>query len=164
MSSIIPSILGWILIATGETVEIFYVARFIFGVSLSISFTVLPMYCGEIAETSIRGILGSFLQLFITIGLLWAYSIGPYVSYTTFWITCGALPIAFFVFFFTMPESPYYLAAKGRKEEVISVLARLRGKSKDAVRIEADEIEVSKINDNFFLITLYTTVDCLNFN
>ncbi|XP_057339495.1 uncharacterized protein LOC130676995 [Microplitis mediator] len=143
LSSVIPATLGWILIATGETVEIFYVARFIFGVALSISFTVLPMYCGEIAETSIRGILGSFLQLFITIGLLWAYSIGPYVSYTTFWITCGALPIAFFVFFFTMPESPYYLAAKGRKEEVISVLARLRGKSEDAVRIEADEIEAT---------------------
>ncbi|CAD6231439.1 GSCOCG00001408001-RA-CDS [Cotesia congregata] len=133
LSSVIPSTLGWILIATGQSVEMFYVARFIFGVALSISFAVLPMYCGEIAETSIRGILGSFLQLFITVGLLWAYSIGPYVSYTSFWISCAALPIAFFVLFFTMPESPYYLAAKGRKEDVISALVRLRGKSKDAI-------------------------------
>ncbi|XP_044594914.1 facilitated trehalose transporter Tret1-1-like [Cotesia glomerata] len=143
LSSVIPSTLGWILIATGQSVEMFYVARFIFGVALSISFAVLPMYCGEIAETSIRGILGSFLQLFITIGLLWAYSIGPYVSYTSFWISCAALPIAFFVLFFTMPESPYYLAAKGRKEDVVSALVRLRGKSEAAVRAEADEIETT---------------------
>ncbi|KAG8035363.1 hypothetical protein G9C98_006809 [Cotesia typhae] len=115
---------SWIgsLTPVGQSVEMFYVARFIFGVALSISFAVLPMYCGEIAETSIRGILGSFLQLFITIGLLWAYSIGPYVSYTSFWISCAALPIAFFILFFTMPESPYYLAAKGRKEDVVSAL------------------------------------------
>ncbi|XP_034952225.1 uncharacterized protein [Chelonus insularis] len=141
LSSVIPFLISWILIASATVIEVLYAARLIAGLSIAFPFTVLPMYCGEIAEPSIRGILGSFLQLFITVGLLYAYAIGPYVSYTVFWITCAALPIAFFVCFFKMPESPYFLAAQGRKSEVIDVLAKLRGKSTSAVKDEADEIQ-----------------------
>lgn len=100
------------------------------------------MYAGEIAEISIRGILGSFLQLFITVGLLWSYCIGPYVSYTVLWIACAALPIVFFIIFYPMPESPYFLFANGRKTEAINALAKLRGKSIQGVEIEASEMEV----------------------
>ncbi|XP_057339506.1 facilitated trehalose transporter Tret1-like [Microplitis mediator] len=142
LASIVPSILSWILIGTGRSIAFLYAGRFISGVVTAIAFAVIPIYCGEIAEASIRGILGSLFQIFITLGLLWVYCIGPYVSYTHYWIACAVLPIAFFVLFLPMPESPHYLAAKGRTEDVIKVLARLRGKSEDAVRYEANEIEV----------------------
>ncbi|KAK0086477.1 hypothetical protein PV325_003136 [Microctonus aethiopoides] len=143
--SVIPFSLCWLLIAVANTVEIIYVARLIGGVALAIPFTVLPMYAGEIAEISIRGILGSFLQLFITIGLLWSYCIGPYVSYTVLWIACAALPIVFFIIFYPMPESPYFLFANGRKTEAINALAKLRGKSIQGVEIEASEMEASVV-------------------
>ncbi|XP_057340468.1 facilitated trehalose transporter Tret1-like isoform X3 [Microplitis mediator] len=143
LSSVVPYLLGWIILATGKSIEALYVARFVSGLGIAVAFAILPMYCGEIAETSIRGILGSLFQIFITLGQLWAYCIGPYVSYTHYWIACAVLPIAFFVLFLPMPESPHYLAAKGRTEEVIKVLARLRGKSEDAVRYEANEIEAA---------------------
>ncbi|XP_057340469.1 facilitated trehalose transporter Tret1-2 homolog isoform X4 [Microplitis mediator] len=107
LSSVVPYLLGWIILATGKSIEALYVARFVSGLGIAVAFAILPMYCGEIAETSIRGIL------------------------------------AFFVLFLPMPESPHYLAAKGRTEEVIKVLARLRGKSEDAVRYEANEIEAA---------------------
>lgn len=100
------------------------------------------MYCGEIAETSIRGALGSFLQLFITIGMLYSYAIGPFVSYTVFWIVCGILPIIFFVCFMIMPESPYFLLGQGRRDEAIASLAKLRSTSEAVVQKEADEIQV----------------------
>lgn len=93
-------------------------------------------------QTSIRGMLGSFLQLFITVGLLYAYAIGPYVSYTLFWLLCGTLPVVFFVCFIFMPESPYYLLRKGMKIEAQESLAKLRGKSKTAVLSELNEIQV----------------------
>lgn len=41
-----------------------------------------------------------------------------------------------------MPESPYYLAAKGRDDQVINVLVKLRGKNKNSVKAEADHIQV----------------------
>ncbi|CAG5076623.1 Similar to Tret1-2: Facilitated trehalose transporter Tret1-2 homolog (Drosophila simulans) [Cotesia congregata] len=143
LCSIIPSAVSWVLIFTGKSIEFLYAARFIGGLAAAIPFGVIPVYCGEIAETSIRGILGSFFQLFITLGLLWAYSIGPFISYTNYCIACAVLPIAFFISFYPMPESPYYLAAKSRKEDVIKVLIRLRGKKRAEVETEANEIEVS---------------------
>lgn len=89
-----------------------------------------------------RGALGSFLQLFITFGLLYGYCIGPYVPYLAFWILCAVLPIIFFISFMTMPESPYYLLKVGKREEAISALARLRSKSPASVQKEADEMQV----------------------
>ncbi|XP_024885505.1 facilitated trehalose transporter Tret1-2 homolog [Temnothorax curvispinosus] len=142
LSSLVPFIIGWILIASAVHVSMLYIARFIFGLAVSITFTNLPMYCGEIAETSIRGSLGSFLQLFITIGFLYAYAIGPFVSYVVFWILCALLPVIFFVCFMMMPESPYFLLNQGRRDEAIASLAKLRSKSEAAVQKEADEIQV----------------------
>lgn len=136
-------LLGWVLVATTTVVAQLYAARIIFGIALAFPFTVVPMYCGEIAETSVRGALGSFLQLFITIGLLYAYAIGPYVSYVAFWIICACVPVAFFLCFMLMPESPYYLLKSGQREEAIAALAKLRSKSPASVQKEADEIQAS---------------------
>ncbi|XP_024885552.1 facilitated trehalose transporter Tret1-like [Temnothorax curvispinosus] len=143
LSSLVPFIIGWTLVATAHHVAQLYVARFIFGLNLAITFTILPMYCCEIAETSIRGALGSFLALFNATGILYSYIVGPFVSYVVLWILCAILPVIFFVCFMMMPESPYFLLSQGRREEAIASLARLRSKSKAAVQKEADEIQVT---------------------
>ncbi|XP_014614373.1 PREDICTED: facilitated trehalose transporter Tret1-2 homolog [Polistes canadensis] len=140
---IVPFTIGWVLIATATTVVQLYIARFIFGIALSFAFTVVPMYVGEIAETSIRGALGSFLQLFITFGLFYSYVIGPFVSYVVFWILCACLPVIFFVVFMLMPESPYYLISKGKKEEAIAALVRLRSTSESAVQSVANDMQAA---------------------
>ncbi|KAJ8686226.1 hypothetical protein QAD02_022020 [Eretmocerus hayati] len=141
--SAVPYTIGWILIATAGSLMQLLIARFIFGIALAIDFTIVPMYCGEIAETSIRGVLGSFLQLFVTLGLLFSYSIGPFVSYTVMWIACSVLPIIFFVCFMFMPESPYFLLSQGARVEASEALARLRGKSTSGVKRELEEMQVS---------------------
>lgn len=135
--------LGWILIGTAKVAIQLYVARVVLGIALAFTFTVVPMYCGEIAETSVRGALGSFLQLFISFGLLFAYCVGPYVNYLVFWILCAVLSIVFFGCFFFMPESPYYLLKVGQREDAISSLARLRGKTAAGVLKEADEMQAA---------------------
>ncbi|XP_018312785.1 solute carrier family 2, facilitated glucose transporter member 8 isoform X2 [Mycetomoellerius zeteki] len=142
LSCVVPYLIGWILVASAGHIAQLYVARLIFGLALSIVFTIVPIYNGEIAEVSIRGALGSFLQLFITFGFLYSYAIGPFVSYTVFWILCAIVPIIFFICFIFMPESPYFLLGQGRKDEAIASLAKLRSKSEAAVQKEADEIQV----------------------
>ncbi|XP_012287765.1 facilitated trehalose transporter Tret1 [Orussus abietinus] len=137
----LPYTIGWILVGTATNIPQLYVARLISGIALAVPFTVLPMYVGEIAETSIRGVLGSFLQLFITIGFLFSYAIGPYVSYVVLCYSCATIPLIFFLCFLPMPESPYYLLSKGRKEDALQNLARLRGKTVQGVQKEADEMQ-----------------------
>ena len=78
-------------------------------------------------------------------GLLFSYALGPYVSYTVLWIACASLPVAFFVSFIFMPESPYFLLRKGCREDAIKSLARLRGKSEAGVQKEADEMQVCEL-------------------
>ncbi|XP_031839330.2 facilitated trehalose transporter Tret1 [Nomia melanderi] len=141
LSSTVLYLIGWALIASAGVVYQLYAARVVLGFGMAFAFTVVPMYCGEIAEISVRGALGSFLQLFITIGLLYSYAIGPYVSYTAFWILCAIVPVVFFGCFVTMPESPYYLIKVNKKDQAIAALARLRGKSEASVQKEADEIQ-----------------------
>lgn len=51
--SVIPFLIGWILIASAAVVYQLYAARIILGSALSFAFTVVPMYCGEIAEVNV---------------------------------------------------------------------------------------------------------------
>ncbi|XP_012255543.1 facilitated trehalose transporter Tret1-2 homolog isoform X2 [Athalia rosae] len=138
-----PFILGWILVATAGNIAQLYIARIFFGMGVGIAYTALPMYVGEIAETSIRGALGSLMQLFISGGLIYGYVIGPYVSYLAFWIVCACVPVAFVFVFITMPESPHYFISRGRKEDAMKSLARLRGKTVNGVQQEVDEIQMT---------------------
>ncbi|XP_006571359.2 facilitated trehalose transporter Tret1 [Apis mellifera] len=143
LSAVVPFLIGWVLIATAKVVIQLCVARVILGFALAFAFTVVPMYCGEIAEISVRGALGSFLQLFVTIGLLYSYSIGPYVSYLVFCIVCAIVPVVFVGCFIMMPESPYQLLKIGKKQEALESLAKLRSKTIASVQKEADEMQAS---------------------
>lgn len=67
------------------------------------------MFISEIAETSIRGALGAFFQLFLTVGILFVYAIGPYVSWTTLSVLCAIFPVLLIVAMLIVPESPTYL-------------------------------------------------------
>ncbi|XP_044593928.1 facilitated trehalose transporter Tret1-like [Cotesia glomerata] len=141
--SVAPAVLSWVLVFLANRIEFLYASRLISGLAVSFTFGLISIYVGEIAEPSVRGILGSFLQIFLNLGLMIPFGIGPFVSYNNYRIICATLPIVFFIVFFAMPETPYYLAAKGRKEDVIKVLVRLRGKSREAVEEEAHEIQTA---------------------
>lgn len=70
------------------------------------------MYISEIAETSIRGTLGTLFQLLLTVGILFIYIIGAMVSWSTLSIMCLFVPIALFVGMLMLPETPVYLLKK----------------------------------------------------
>ncbi|KAK5644663.1 hypothetical protein RI129_005963 [Pyrocoelia pectoralis] len=142
--SALPFIVAFIIAIFSQTVSVFYVMRILCGLALGVVFTVLPMYIGEISEDSIRGALGSFLALFMCMGILFSYCVGPYVSLTAFNIIC-AIPAALFfpIFLIYIPESPHYLIA--RKDEVgaETALMKFRQKSSEDVRKELLEIKES---------------------
>lgn len=51
--------------------------------------------------------------MFIVIGFLISYSVGPYVSYLALSIISMVPAILFLIVFFFMPESPGYLISQG---------------------------------------------------
>ncbi|KAF0759294.1 facilitated trehalose transporter Tret1-2, partial [Aphis craccivora] len=103
----------------------------------------VPMYIGEIAESSIRGELCSYVQLNVTLGILYVYAIGPFVNYYSLAIMCGILPLIWFALvLLVIPESPMYLMKRGRKEDAEKALVWLRGKDYDI----SSEIETLQVH------------------
>ncbi|KAF7279163.1 hypothetical protein GWI33_007574 [Rhynchophorus ferrugineus] len=141
----LPFIVGLLLNIMASASNYLLLSRFLCGIAVGVTFTVLPMYVGEIAENEIRGALGTLLQLFTTVGLLYSFAIGPYMSFTAFNTACLVIPITFLVtFFLFIPESPYFLLQVKRDDEAEAALMKLRSTDEaNDVRSELDEMKAS---------------------
>lgn len=128
---VLPFTLGWLLIAFGTSVGMLIAGRLITGVAGGAFCVTAPAYTSEIAQDSIRGTLGSYFQLMITVGILFSYVVGSYTPVFWFNILCTLIPIIFGVVFFFMPESPNYLVVKGKNDEAKAALIKLRGSQYD---------------------------------
>lgn len=104
----------------------FYVARFIAGLSEGAVFIVVPMYIGEVSEPAIRGVLGSSVSVSFISGILFINCVGPYYSIAISAFVCIAFPVLLLTVFCWMPETPYYLIMKGKIEEARKSLQFLR--------------------------------------
>lgn len=93
-----------------------YAARFLAGFGGAGAFIFIPLFVSEIAEDNVRGSLGSLLVLSCNIGILIAFIIGNYLTYTIQLFIHASLPILFFVSFAFFPESPQYLMKIGKEE------------------------------------------------
>ncbi|PNF21446.1 hypothetical protein B7P43_G13563 [Cryptotermes secundus] len=121
-------LLGWFLIiVAGKSVLLIFIARFFSGIAMGAGSVIVPIYCEEIAEVRIRGALGILFDLQIGNGILFVYLVGAYVSYLWLCIACATIPAVFLLTFAWMPDSPIYLASKGKAEEAERSLRWLRG-------------------------------------
>lgn len=117
----------------------FVVAKLILGLGLGFYLTLAPLATSEIAPVVLRGLSTSGVNLGIAVGQLvsngvvkgfgqrtdrWAYR-GPFATQL------------FFIFFLAVglpfvPETPWYLARKGKREEAKQSFVKLYGASVDA--------------------------------
>lgn len=109
LATAVPFLLSWLLIIFASNVGMLYIARTLAGISVGLTCVVVPNYIAEIAEPSVRGILGSLFQLFISTGILFGFIVGSLVSYTWLGIICALIEVAFLGTFVWMPESPQWL-------------------------------------------------------
>jgi len=112
----------------------FAIGRLISGLGVGALSAAVPMYQAETAPPQIRGSLTATYQLFITFGILVAYciSIGARnIPGPGSWRTVVGIglvwPVILGLGILTMPESPRWLAKKGRYDKAKISLARARG-------------------------------------
>lgn len=124
--------------------------RWIGGVGVGIASMVCPLYISEISPEHLRGRLVTLFQFAITVGIFVAFlmnagwqKLSDADAGTTgqgwyhLWVVqevwramfaTEALPAAaFFVLCLTIPETPRFLAAIGKAEQALSVLAKISG-------------------------------------
>ncbi|KAJ6627324.1 Facilitated trehalose transporter Tret1 [Pseudolycoriella hygida] len=144
----VPLIISWILIGVAESIALIYVSRILSGLAYGTSYSVLPMYLGEIASNRIRGAISTLLTVMAKFGILYAYSIGPYVSVRLMaWLSI--IPAGIFVAtFIWLPESPYYLLVKNEREQARRSLTRLRQHENVDEELERMSVAVKKSQEN----------------
>ncbi|XP_028134949.1 facilitated trehalose transporter Tret1-like [Diabrotica virgifera virgifera] len=129
--TIVPFTVGWLMIIFGNNIAIIYVARFLIGVAGGSFCVTAPMYTSEIAQTEIRGTLGTFFQLFITIGILYCGIFGFALHVKLFNWFCLVIPIIFGVLFAFQPETPVYDLRNNKPDKAEKSFNKLRGKDYD---------------------------------
>ena len=128
---------------------ILYVCRFLLGFAVGVASFVVPLYLAETAPAKIRGAMGTLFQLLITIGI---FLISVTNVFVATWIANPqtALPLMFAVIVIFaglmfagslfLPESPRWLALKGRRDQAMAVLQKTLN-TPDDVRRELMDIE-----------------------
>lgn len=105
----IPYLISWVLLALASSVGMLYTGRVFAGIATGASCVVAPMFISEIAETSLRGALGAFFQLFLTVGILFVYLVGSLVDWVALSWICTIFPILLIITVFFIPDSPIFL-------------------------------------------------------
>lgn len=117
-------------------------ARLVLGLAIGVATFTAPLYLAEVAPERIRGAMISTYQLMITIGILVAFLSDTALSYTGAWrwmLGVIAIPGALFLLgVLLLPDSPRWLMMRGRRDEAIGVLHRLRGDEAVVLREAAD--------------------------
>jgi MFS transporter, putative metabolite:H+ symporter len=132
-----------ILGALAPSLTLLVICRFIAGIGLGAEQPLAFAYAGEYAPKRIRGrvlaivhFIGGACVWPIGTGLVLGFGALMAANYTDVaqsaeyvwrgvWILIGVLALVVWVFRFTLPESPRYLATHGRGDEAIKVLGRL---------------------------------------
>jgi len=131
-----------ILGALAPSVMVLAICRFIAGVGLGAEQPLAFAYAGEYSPKRIRGRILAIVH-FIGGACVWPIGTGLALGFSSFvaslpgvanaadttwrgvWIIIGVGALIVWVFRFTLPESPRYLATHGRGEQALEVLGRL---------------------------------------
>jgi len=119
-----------ILGALAPTVLWLGVARFIAGIGLGAEQPLAFAYAGEYSPKLIRGRILAIVH-FIggacvwPIAALFTLAFRDSIGWRGVWIVIGIGALIVWLFRFTLPESPRYLATHGRGKEALDVLSRL---------------------------------------
>ncbi|XP_044733646.1 facilitated trehalose transporter Tret1-like [Chrysoperla carnea] len=132
----IPYVVSSIISIFAENVWHYYLARFLAGLSVGGTFSVIPMYVSEISSSEVRGLLSTAVNISLKFAVILVYISGAYLPIVEYGIFCAIFPILMFVFSFFLPETPYYYVVKQDLELAEKSLKFLRKKSN--VRNELD--------------------------
>jgi sugar porter (SP) family MFS transporter len=123
---------GALLTAISPTLVFFLVCRVIVGLGIGAAASVVPVYISEIAPARLRGTLVTFNQLAVTVGIAVSYWVDLAFAHAGLgWppmFASAAIPgIALLLGMLLCPETPRWLASKGRWDEAEAVIEHIKG-------------------------------------
>lgn len=137
--SLLPSSLCWLLLAFPLATWVMYVGRVGTCVTAGIINTILQPLLAELCQPRYRGFVLTLPEIMVSVGLLFSYALPRFLSWQVSAALLAAPFLPMFLLMLLVPESPYWLLKRDRKDEAKKVLLRL-----DPSCDVAEEISVIK--------------------
>ena len=139
-------IIGSLGSSLAPNVPILIIARVLLGFAVGIASYVAPLYLSEMSDKESRGKLISMYQMMVTIGILIAFISDTALSYGGHWrLMLGVISLPAILLMsavFGLPDSPRWLASKGKFTKAKEILLVLNADESKA------EEELSDINES----------------
>ncbi|CAH1394546.1 unnamed protein product [Nezara viridula] len=141
-----------------NSVELFFLARLVAGLSGGLVMPVIPLYLTELAPINLRGAMGTVCPMGISSGVLLAQILGlpNFLGTEVIWPYLlgffGVLVVVGSAAFPWLPESPKYLyVIKGSRQRALRELSRLRNLPEEFVCCELEE-KVDSVEDDVWTL------------
>jgi len=72
----LPFLAGWFAVFIGANLEVLFIGRLLTGIGSGMACVAAPLYISETSTKELRGMLGSGVQLSVTIGIVIVYVLG----------------------------------------------------------------------------------------
>ncbi|XBI02663.1 hypothetical protein VPH35_131177 [Triticum aestivum] len=135
---------GALAMSLGGSYAALVAARFVTSIGMGLALVVAPVYNAEISPPSTRGVLSSLLDIFINVGILLGYTsnyalagLPVHLAWRIMYAIGVLPPVLLAVGVLAMPESPRWLAMRGRHADARAVLLRTSDTAAEAdLRLE----------------------------
>ncbi|XP_069985325.1 facilitated trehalose transporter Tret1 [Penaeus vannamei] len=138
-----PYVVGWLINGLAPNPPVLLTGRFILGVAGGMTTIAGYAFVVELADAHLRGTMATIPTMGIVLGGLYTVSLGYVLAWHVLAFVCILPPLLLLVGSFFLPESPSYLVVKGRRQQALVILRRLRG---DYADVEAEVADLERRN------------------
>ncbi|XP_042888926.1 facilitated trehalose transporter Tret1-like [Penaeus japonicus] len=139
---LLPAGIPWLVQAFTPYLSLFYLGRVVSCLISAALGPVAAVLTAELSEPRIRGLLLSIEEITVALGQMAIYVMAHALPWDVATAVCAAPVILVALLTFFVPESPYWLIRRDRKEAAMESLKKLRSPTEN-VGLELQEITAS---------------------
>ncbi|XP_042875211.1 facilitated trehalose transporter Tret1-like [Penaeus japonicus] len=140
---VIPYIVGWLINGLAPNPPVLLTGRFILGLAGGMTTIAGYAFVVELSDAHLRGTMATIPTMGIVLGGLYTVSLGYVLPWHILAFVCILPPLLLLAGSSLLPESPSYLVVKGRRQQALVILRRLRG---DYADVEAEVADLERRN------------------
>ena len=144
MLSLMPFVLGWLLIIAADHYSLLYAGRFFTGVGSGMSVPAASVYLGETIGRNYRGMLAPLVSVMFMLGLTCVSALGLIIPWRWLAFVPEVISLITILLLLWIPESPRYVMQTQDTGEALQIFVWLGNSSEDC-KIETKDLKTKTL-------------------